>query len=332
MTSPRLSAAAYVDGVRAGNRATLARAVTLVESASEDDARLAEEVLAALLPHTGGAHRVGVSGPPGVGKSTLLEALGSRLVDAGARVAVLAIDPSSTVSGGSILGDKTRMPRLSTHERAFVRPSPSAATLGGVARRTREVMLLCEAAGYDHVIVETVGVGQSETLVCDMVDTFLVLAQPGAGDELQGIKKGILELADVVAVTKADGEHVDAAQRALSELRLALHLQRPRHASWRPEVLALSAKTGAGLEDLVAILRRHRRALAEAGDLAQLRSRQARSWLWTVVEERLVESFRADPRVRARAPELEARVESGAELPTRAARTLLAEIFRGGEP
>jgi LAO/AO transport system kinase len=327
MTAPRLTAAAYVEGVRAGDRATLARAVTLVESSSEDDARLAEEVLGALLPHTGNAHRLGVSGPPGVGKSTLLEALGSRLVDAGSRVAVLAIDPSSTVSGGSILGDKTRMPHLSTHERAFVRPSPSAATLGGVARRTREVLLLCEAAGYDHVVVETVGVGQSETLVAGMVDTFLVLAQPGAGDELQGIKKGILELADVVAVTKADGDQVDAAQRALSELRLALHLQRPRSPAWHPQVLALSAKSGAGLDELTDVLRRHRAALAESGELAMLRSDQARTWLWTVVEERLVESFRADPRVRARATELEARVRTGAELPTRAARELLAEVF-----
>ena len=316
--------AALVAGVRAGDRRTLARAITLVESTREDHTAEAAEVLAALLPATGGAVRVGVSGPPGVGKSTFIEALGAHLTGAGHRLAVLAVDPSSRRSGGSILGDKTRMERLNRDPRAFVRPSPAGTTVGGVARRTREALLLCEAAGYDVVLVETVGAGQSDTAVADMVDTFALLVSPGGGDELQGIKRGVMELADVVVVTKADGPLAGPARQAEADHRHALGLLRPRHEGWRPRVLSCSAHTGTGVDDVWAAVLDHRRALETTGALGRLRADQARAWLWAEVRERLMAGLRADPAVRALAPVLERRVAAGELAPTAAAEELLA--------
>ncbi len=239
-----------VEGVRAGRRAVLARAITLVESRKPEHQGLAEELVQALLPSTGKATRVGITGVPGVGKSTTIDALGTHLLERGHRVAVLAVDPSSSRTGGSILGDKTRMARLSMDERAFVRPSPAAGTLGGVAARTRETLLLCEAAGYDVILVETVGVGQSETAVADMTDTFLVLMLPGAGDELQGIKKGIIEIADILAVNKADGPNAPRAKKAAADYRAALHLLGGREPHWSTPVLTYSGLTGEGIEEL----------------------------------------------------------------------------------
>lgn len=315
---------AYVDGVLAGDRALLGRAITLIESRRDDHQALAQDLLTAILPRTGHARRVGVTGVPGAGKSTLIDALGTRLTGAGHRVAVLAIDPSSRISGGSILGDKTRMGRLGTDPNAFIRPSPSARTLGGVARKTREAMLLCEAAGHDVVLVETVGVGQSETVVADMVDVFLLLTLGGAGDELQGIKRGVMELADVVAVNKADGANAPAAERAAAELRQALHYMRPPHPGWTVPVLTVSARDGSRLDELWAELERHRAVLEAAGDLARRRQEQQLRWMWSLVEESLLQSLRDNPAVAALLPELEAAVRDGRLPPTRAARRLLA--------
>lgn len=321
----------YVDGVLAGDRALLGRAITLIESRREDHQRLAQDLLTAVLPHTGKARRVGVTGVPGAGKSTLIDVLGTRLTGAGHRVAVLAIDPSSRISGGSILGDKTRMGRLGTDPGAFIRPSPSARTLGGVARKTREAMLLCEAAGFDVVIVETVGVGQSETVVADMVDAFLLLALGGAGDELQGIKRGVMELADVVAVNKADGDRAPAAERAAAELRQALHYMRPPHPDWTVPVLTVSARDGTRLDELWEALESHRAVLERGGDLRRRRQEQQLRWMWSLVEESLLQSLRDDPHVASRLPELEAAVREGRLPPTRAAREILA-AGRGDGP
>ena len=295
--------AKLVEGVRSGDRRALARAITLVESTREDHAEQAAEVLAAVLPGTGGAVRVGISGPPGVGKSTFIEALGAHLTEAGANLAVLAVDPSSARSGGSILGDKTRMERLTRDPKAFVRPSPSGTTVGGVARRTREALLLCEAAGYGVVLVETV--------VADLVDTFLLLVGPGGGDELQGIKRGVMELADLVVVTKADGDLAPAARQAEADHRHALGLLRPRFEGWRPPVLSCSARTGAGIDEVWAAVLDHRRTLEGTGALRHLRAEQARAWLWSEVRERLLAGLRADAAVRRLAPALEAKVVAG---------------------
>ncbi len=317
--------------LRNGDRTALARAITLVESQREEDDEAARSLLAELLPATGGAHRIGVSGPPGVGKSTLIDALGLRLAEDGQRVAVLAVDPSSPLSGGSILGDKSRMGRLAVHPRAFIRPSPTSLTLGGVARRTREAMLLCEAAGYDIVLVETVGVGQSELLVAEMVDTFLVLELPGGGDELQGIKKGILELADVVAVTKADGELVGAARETRTEYGAALRYL-PRHSPHSERsAVTVSARTGEGLAELWELLAAHRAALLASGALEALRRRQLVRWTETLAEEYLLRSFRSDPEVRRSLAELEADVATGRLDAAAAARRLL-DAFRGERP
>jgi LAO/AO transport system kinase len=312
-----------VAGVRSGNRRALARAITLVESTREDHAAQAADVLAAVLPDTGGAVRVGISGPPGVGKSTFIEALGAHLTEAGTRLAVLAVDPSSARSGGSILGDKTRMERLTRNAKAFVRPSPSGTTVGGVARRTREALLLCEAAGYGVVLVETVGVGQSDTAVAEMVDTFTLLVSPGGGDELQGIKRGVMELADIVVVTKADGDLAAAARQAEADHRHALGLLRPRFEHWRPPVLSCSARTGAGIDEVWAAVISHREVLETTGALRHLRAEQARAWLWSEVRERLLGGLRADPAVRRLAPVLEAKVVAGEETAPAAAQELL---------
>ena len=316
-------AAEFEAAIRAGDRRTLARAITLIESTRPDRQALGQAVLEGLIAATGGAVRLGLTGPPGVGKSSFVEALGLHLLDAGHRVAVLAVDPSSPVTGGSILGDKTRMERLAQDERAFIRPSPSGGALGGVAHRTREVLLLCEAAGFDVVLVETVGIGQSEFSVRALVDFFAVLLQPGAGDELQGLKRGVLELADALVVNKADGEQKALAERTRAEHTRALELLRPLSPAWRPRVLAASARTGEGIADFWQMVRAHRAALSAAGELERRRRGQARDWLWALVGERLQQAFRADPAVAGRIAELEAAVEAQQTSPAAAARELL---------
>ena len=317
---------ALATGVLEGSRAVLARAITLVESHRPDHRTAAQQLLMELLPKAGGARRVGISGVPGVGKSTFIETLGTRLTAAGHRVAVLAVDPSSTRSKGSILGDKTRMATLANDENAFVRPSPSAGTLGGVARATRETIVLMEAAGYDVVLVETVGVGQSEVTVAAMVDTFLLLTIARTGDSLQGIKKGILELADVVAVNKADGPYEADAKAAARELRGALRLLTPPSASWTPRVLTCSAQTGAGLDDVWAAVGEHRAALEAAGELATRRADQQVQWMWAMVRDQLMDRLQSDPGVRAALPELERDVRGGELTPTLAAQRILDEL------
>ncbi|WP_127089947.1 methylmalonyl Co-A mutase-associated GTPase MeaB [Aquabacter cavernae] len=315
---------ALAQAVLRGERAALARAITLVESRRPDHRRRAQALLQGLLPHTGGAFRVGITGVPGVGKSTTIDALGSYLTAEGHKVAVLAVDPSSTRTGGSILGDKTRMQRLSVDPAAFVRPSPSSGTLGGIAAKTRETMLLCEAAGFDVVLVETVGVGQSETAVSDLTDTFLVLMLPGAGDELQGIKKGVLELADIVAVNKADGDNVNRARAAAGEYKTALHLLGARAAHWSPPVLTYSGLTGAGVPEVWEQVRAHRARCEAAGAFAATRRTQQIRWMWTLLQERLAERVRTDPAIKARLPALEGAVADGTLAPTLAANEIAA--------
>jgi GTPase len=304
-----------------GDRRALARAITVVESTRADHRGQAEALLADVLPHSGGAVRVGISGAPGAGKSTLIEALGLYLVETAHRVAVLAVDPSSTRSGGSILGDKTRMEQLTRSPNAFVRPSPTGGTLGGVARRTREAMLLCEAAGFDVVLVETVGVGQSEVKVAGMVDLFTVLVSPGGGDELQGIKRGIMELADLVVVNKADGELAATANATASDYASALHLVRPRNPWWTPRVVTCSALLGAGIDELWAVVEEFCRA--EAPERAHVRAAQNRAWMWSEVSESLLDELQADERVRDLALRLDAEVGAGTVTPTAAARAIL---------
>jgi LAO/AO transport system kinase len=312
-----------VAGVRAGDRRSLARAITMAESTRADHREVADEVLEALLPSTGRATRVGVSGPPGVGKSTFIEAFGVHVIDEGHQLAVLAVDPSSRRSGGSILGDKTRMAELSHRQEAFIRPSPGGGHLGGVARRTREAMLLCEAAGFDVVLVETIGVGQSEVAVADMVDLFALLVAPGGGDELQGIKRGIMELADLVIVNKADGDLAAAAGRTRADYANAVHLLRPKWDAWATEVLAVSALTGAGVSDVWDAIGRFCAAVSASGELADVRAGQATAWLWSEVGDALLDRFRETPAVAALLDEVEGDVASGRVAPTRAARRLL---------
>ncbi|GAB2882144.1 methylmalonyl Co-A mutase-associated GTPase MeaB [Streptomyces mayteni] len=323
MTRPAIDVDGYAKGVLAGTRAQVARAITLVESTRPDHRRLAQRLLLDLLPHAGRARRVGVSGVPGVGKSTFIDALGTLLTGLGHRVAVLAVDPSSTRTGGSILGDKTRMARLAVDENAFVRPSPSAGTLGGVARATRETMVVMEAAGYDVVLVETVGVGQSETAVAGMVDSFLFLTLARTGDQLQGIKKGVLELADVIAVNKADGPHEREARAAARELRGALRMLRPPDPVWSPPVLTCSALEGVGLDEVWEKVEAHRRALDAAGRLAAKRRDQQVEWTWSMVHDELLGRLHGHPAVRGLAPTLEQQVRDGALTPTLAAERLL---------
>ncbi|MFJ8884687.1 methylmalonyl Co-A mutase-associated GTPase MeaB [Streptomyces sp. NPDC102402] len=319
---------AYVKGVLDGKRSFVARAITLVESSRPDHRVLAQRLLSELLPHAGRARRVGISGVPGVGKSTFIDALGTLLTGLGHRVAVLAVDPSSSRTGGSILGDKTRMERLAVDARAFVRPSPTAGTLGGVAKATRESVVVMEAAGYDVVLVETVGVGQSETAVANMVDTFLLLTLARTGDQLQGIKKGVLELADVIAVNKADGPHERDARSAARELSGALRLMHPVDAAWTPPVLTCSARESTGLDTLWERLEQHRTVLESTGRLSAKRRDQQVDWTWSMVRDELLDSLRGHPAVRTLAPELEQRVREGGLTATLAAEQIL-RAFRG---
>jgi LAO/AO transport system kinase len=311
-------------GVLAGDRTALGRAITLIESTRADDQASARELLARLLPATGNALRVGITGVPGVGKSTFIEAMGRRLTADGTKLAVLAVDPSSTRSGGSILGDKTRMQELARDPLAFVRPSPSRGSLGGVARRTREVILLCEAAGYEVVFVETVGVGQSETMVAGMVDFFLVLMLPGAGDELQGIKRGILEMADMVAINKADGENVKAANRAKVDYARALRLMPRKSVHWTVPTVTCSALSGEGLAELWADVLRYRDAMVAAGEWEANRAEQRVEAMWRAIEWGVMQVFHADAGVQARAEALQAAVRAGTIAPDHAAAELLA--------
>jgi LAO/AO transport system kinase len=313
--------------IRAGDRAALARAITLIESRRADHEAAARELVQALLPYTGNAIRVGITGAPGVGKSTTIDALGMFLIERGHRVAVLAVDPSSARSGGSILGDKTRMARLSAVDAAYIRPSPAAGTLGGVAAKTREAMLLCEAAGFDVVLVETVGIGQSETAVCDMTDFFLALMLPGAGDELQGIKKGLVELADMIAVNKADGDNVGRANRAAAEYRNAMKILSPRSENWQPPVLTYSGLTGSGIPELWQKIVEHRTAMTTSGEFAQRRSRQQVKWMWSMFEDRMKAHLRGDAAIRAKVKAIEAGVAEGRVTPALAA-DQIAELLR----
>jgi LAO/AO transport system kinase len=316
----RLDAQAYVDGVRGGDRAILARAITLIESEQPAHAKLAQEVLEALLPETGGAYRVGISGVPGAGKSTFIDALGTQLTGQGHRVAVLAVDPTSSISGGSILGDKTRMSALSNDPNAFIRPSPTSGTLGGVARKTRESILLCEAADFDVVLVETVGVGQSETIVAGMVDFFLVLLIAGAGDELQGIKRGILEVADMLAINKADGDNRPRAIRAQASYQSALRLMRGGSV---PPVVTCSALEKTGLDELWTLVVRSRTEREASGELQQTRRAQQVQWMWDMVEDGLRRAVRGDPDLSALIAQLEEAVGQGRATPSAAALKVL---------
>jgi len=324
-----LSVQAYVDGVRGGDRATLARAITLVESEQPAHAERAQEVLEALLPETGGACRVGISGVPGAGKSTFIDALGTMLTSQGRQVAVLAVDPTSSVSGGSILGDKTRMAKLSNDPHAYIRPSPTSGTLGGVARKTRESILLCEAAGFDVVLVETVGVGQSETLVAGMVDYFLVLLIAGAGDELQGIKRGILEVADMLAINKADGDNRERAIRAQSSYQSALRLMRGGQV---PPVVTCSALEKRGLKELWALLVESWHGQQASGEIQRKRQAQQVRWMWDMVEDGLRRALRGDPELSALVAQLEDAVAHEHTTPSAAALEVLRRFAeRAGE-
>jgi LAO/AO transport system kinase len=313
----------YIDGVLSQNRRIVAKTITLIESSLPVHQEMAKAIVNALLPYAGKAVRIGITGVPGVGKSTYIESFGLQLVQQDHRVAVLAVDPSSSKSGGSIMGDKTRMERLSLEQQAFIRPSPSGGTLGGVARRTRETIVVCEAAGFDVIIVETVGVGQSETTVASMVDFFLVLMLAGAGDELQGIKKGVLELADAIAINKADGNNIVKAKKAKIEYENALNLLTPSSKIWSPPVLTCSAVTMDGIEDIWQTILDHKKKLEISGELRKKRRRQALDWLWALVEEGLRERFYRNPDVEKSLPGIVKAVEKGDTAPTAAAHHLL---------
>lgn len=311
------------ESVRNGDRAALPRAITLLESTRADHRQKAQRLLLELMPYSGNARRVGISGTPGVGKSTSIEALGMHLIEHGHRVAVLAVDPSSTRTGGSILGDKTRMARLAVQPDAYIRPSPTSGTLGGVAKATRETIVLLEAAGFDVVLVETVGVGQSEVAVANMVDTFVLLTLARSGDQLQGIKKGALELADIVVVNKADGEHLPEARKAARELSAAIRLIHPGETLWRPPVLTMSATEGTGLAELWETIERHHRVLSEAGELDERRRAQQVDWTWQMVRDTVLDRVLSNPGVRKIRADLERQVKAGELTPALAAEQIL---------
>ena len=319
------------EAVLIGDRRALARAITLVESTRATDQQAAEALLSSILARTGHAVRIGISGAPGVGKSTFIEAFGQYLTGLGKRVAVFAIDPSSRRSGGSILGDKTRMEKLSRDPHAFIRPSPAGTTLGGVARRTRESMLVAEAAGFDVVLVETVGVGQSETAVADMTDLFVLLASPGGGDDLQGIKRGVMELADLLLVTKADGDLLPAARRAVASYQMAFHLMRPKHIGLSPKVLLVSALEGSGVTATWSEISTIHAALAADKRLLRLRAEQARRWFWSEVQSLIDEKILTDRKLAAEAQALETAVKEGTATPYGAARNLVRLILPANE-
>ena len=317
---------ALAAGVLEGNRRALARAITLIESTRHDHRAAASALLQRLMPHAGNSIRLGISGVPGVGKSTFIEALGNHVIDAGHRLAVLTVDPSSAISGGSILGDKTRMELLSRRSEAYIRPSPSGNTLGGVTRRSREALILCEAAGFDVIIVETVGVGQSETKVADMTDMFMLLLLPGGGDELQGIKRGIMELADLILINKADDDLQALAGRSAAEYRNALRLLHPRSADWKVEVRTCSARDGVGIAEAWEAALHHHEVLVASDQFTARRAAQARDWMWSEVNDNLIIALQSDPEVRKQIPALEAAASEGKIPPVIAARQLL-DIF-----
>jgi len=328
-TNSLVSVDDYVRGVLSGDRAKLARAITLVESRKTEHQTLAQAILLKLMPHTGLARRVGISGVPGAGKSTFINTIGVKLTTAGHKVAVLAVDPSSSRSGGSILGDKTRMAHLAVEDNAFIRPSPTAGTLGGVARTTRETILVCEAAGYDVILVETVGVGQSEIAVSEMVDFFVVLLIAGGGDELQGIKKGVLELADLIAINKADGANDVAAKRAAAACQNALRIITPASPTWAPPVLTISAQENIGLDTLWDKVEQHHSLLNETGELLMKRQHQMVGWMWAMVSDRLMGRFKTDQKVKKLLPDLEGAIANGELTPVLALDRLLTAFDRG---
>ena len=310
--------------IRSGNRAALPRAITMLESTRADHREQAQQLLLALMPDSGNAHRVGITGVPGVGKSTTIESLGMHLIDHGHRVAVLAVDPSSTRTGGSILGDKTRMARLAQHPDAYIRPSPTSGTLGGVAKATRETVVLLEAAGFDVILIETVGVGQSEVAVSNMVDTFLLLTLARSGDQLQGIKKGVLELADVVVVNKADGDHLPEARKAARELSSAIRLIYQHETLWRPPVLTMSAMEGSGLTEMWETVEKHRKVLTEAGQFEARRRTQQVDWTWQMVRDTVLDRVLSNPNVRKMRADVERQVKAGELTPALAAQQILS--------
>ncbi len=311
-----------------GDRRSLAQAITLVESTRPEDREAADTLLDSLTPHSGKSIRIGISGVPGVGKSTFIEALGNHIVDQGHRVAVLAVDPSSAVSGGSILGDKTRMEQLSQRPEAFIRPSPTGGTLGGVTRRTRDTLLVVEAAGFDVIIVETVGVGQSETAVAEMTDIFILLLLPGAGDELQGIKRGIVELADVILVNKADGANIASSELAAADYRAALRFLSPRSANWEVPVMLCSATENTGIAEVWSTISKYQQTLKDSGEIAKARASQAQSWLWAETGNNLMDKLRNDPSIQQQITELERAVAEGRTSPRVAARKLVEDFSK----
>jgi LAO/AO transport system kinase len=320
-TEPQASA--YAKGVLSGDRAMLARAITLIESRNLGHQKLAQDMLATLLPRSGKSLRIGISGLPGAGKSTFIDTFGTMLTGQGHKVAVLAVDPSSSRTGGSILADKTRMPRLAQDASAFIRPSPTGGALGGVAHATREAILVCEAAGFDIILVETVGVGQNEIAVADMVDVFLVLMIAGGGDELQGIKKGVLEIADIVAITKADGDNLARAAKTAADYQHALRITTPAGARWTPPVLSVSALENKGIDAVWAQIQQHRRTMLDTNTFETKRRAQDIGWMWSIIDDRLMTRLKADPRITRLAEDLERAVSDGTMTPGMAADRLL---------
>lgn len=317
----------YLKGVLSQNRRMIAKTITLIESHNPAHEKFGNEILEDLLSHTGKSMRIGISGVPGVGKSTFIENFGLNLIKKGKKVAVLAVDPSSKISGGSILGDKTRMEKLSATEKSFIRPSPSSGSLGGVARKTRETMLICEAAGYDVIMIETVGVGQSEVMVASMVDFFLVMMLPNAGDELQGIKKGILEFADAIIINKADGENVQGAKLAKKQFENVLHLLGSNNRLWSPKVLTCSALEGRGINDFWEVLLKHKKILTESGELQSKRIVQRKEWLWNILQDGLQNIFKRNKDISSLIKILEEKVLSGGTTPTKAASLILEKFI-----